>query len=526
MESIPPRGGEGAREGGPPPAKSRGVAWRPPSGWAGVRSALTVGLGVAIFAVLGLFFRGTGGYGIGVGGFFAPRIEAPEPELSDFDEAVPEVAPSVLTVPIAYDLTPVFEMLEARVPRSLGSLAERRQLESNDRVSVAYELTRSPFNAAFQGETARLSSVISYKARAWYDARLLPEVRASCGTGEDPPPRIRVGLSARLTIGEDWGLKGRTRIDRLQPYTDEDRDKCRITPLNIDVTERVIGAAQSALVDHLPAIEASLQGIDLRSRFERWWAALQEPISLDDNLWLVIDPIEVHRGPASGTGQALQAVVSLTAKPHVVLGDRPTIDPRPLPPLDTASVTDGLRIQAEGTLDYQAASARLNEALEGHELELPGGTIRLGSLSVRGIGAGRLALEMTFSGSAKGRLFLMGTPEFDPESRMIHVPDLEFDVASRSLLVQGLDWMAHPSVLETLRERARWETDDVVALAEQQLNRGLNRALSDDVRLIGSVESVDVTGLYPQRDHLVVHASAAARARLVIVEADSAVASP
>jgi len=104
---------------------------------------------------------------------------------------------------------------------------------------------------------------------------------------------------------------------------------------------------------------------------------------------------------------------------------------------------------------------------------------------------------------------------------MIYVPDLEFDVASRSLLVQGLDWMAHPSVLETLRERARWETDDVVALAEQQLNRGLNRELSDDVRLIGTVESVDVTGLYPQREHLVVHASAAARARLVIVEADS-----
>jgi len=410
LESIPSEGEARGPEVGPEATQKARAAWKPPPGWAGVRSALTVGLGVVIFAVLGLFFRGSGGYGIGVGGFFAPRIEAPEPVLSDFDEAVPEVAPSVLTVPIAYDLTPVFEKLEARVPRRLGSLADRQQLESNDRVSVAYELARTPFRAAFQGETARLSSVISYKARAWYDARLLPEVRASCGTGDDMPPRIRVGLSARLTIGEDWGLVGRTRIDRLEPYTDEDRDKCRITPLNIDVTERVIGAAQSVLVDHLPEIEASLRGIDLRSRFERWWAALQEPISLDDNLWLVIDPIEVHRGPASGTGQALQAVVSLTARPHVVLGDRPTVVLRPLPPLDTASVVDGLRIQAEGTLDYEAASARLNEVLEGHELELPGGTLRLGSLSVRGIGAGRLALEMTFTGSAKGRLFLMGTP--------------------------------------------------------------------------------------------------------------------
>ncbi len=483
---------------------------------------LGVIVGVLIFAALGLFFRGQGGFGIGVGSFFSPKLDAPEPEVAEFDDPVPELSPSVLTVPIAYDLTPIFAMLEDKVPSRLGDLSERQQLESNDRASVAYELGRSPFTARLEGETAHLSAVISYRARAWYDARLLPEVRASCGTGGDPAPRIRVGLSADVTLGEDWDLIGKTRISGIRPYSDDDRDKCRITPLNIDVTERVISAAEQVLVDRLPSIEATLSQIDLRSRFEDWWITLQQPIELDEQLWLVIDPLAVSRGEATGTGQALEAVVSLVARPYVVLGDPPQLVPRPLPKLGDSVMADGLRIRAEGTIDYNAASRKLNDALRGHELQLPGGTIELGRMAVKGIGAGRLAVEMTFRGSAKGRLFLMGTPEFDPETGMIHIPDLEFDVASKSLLVQGLDWMGHPKVLETLRERARWDTDEVLGLAEQQLNRGLNRKLSDDVRLLGSVDSVRVTGLYPQREQFVIHANAAAQARLVIVEEESA----
>lgn len=497
-----------------------------PKGWRRVASAALVGVGVVVMAALALVFRGTG-LGLGVGNFFAPRIEAPEPEVADFDESVPPLPASVLTVPIAYDLAPVIQKLEDVIPHTQGSLARRIPVEGNDRADVAYEIRRGPFRAELNGDVARLSTVISYKARAWYDPPVLPEIRFSCGTDAgEPEPRARVALRARLSIGSDWALRGRARVERLAPLSDTDRDRCRVSRLNIDVTDRVIGAAERALTDHLPEVDAALHGIDLRSRFERWWGLLQEPIELDDDVWLVIDPSQVHRGTAEGSGQVLSAVVSLTARPHVVWGARPHPQLRPLPELDSAHVEEGLQIQAAGMIDYQAASERMSVELAGEEIVLPGGTIRVGGISVRGIGAGKLALELNFRGAARGRLFLRGTPEFDPATGMIHVPDLDFDVASQSLLVQGMDWLAHPGVVETLRERARWEVADVLALAEKQINRGLNRELSDDVRLIGSVESIDVTGLYPQRDRLVVHAKATARARLVIVEEPAPAAGP
>ena len=64
----------------PPPSS------QPRSGWRRVGSGVLVALGVLVLAVLSLLMRG--GPGFGVGGFFAPRLDAPEPALAAFEERV------------------------------------------------------------------------------------------------------------------------------------------------------------------------------------------------------------------------------------------------------------------------------------------------------------------------------------------------------------------------------------------------------------------------------------------------------
>jgi hypothetical protein len=425
--------------------------------------------------------------------FRRPVVEAPEPVVIAEDPWVPALPPSTLNVPITFDLAPVIDALEAAVPREYGSLDERRTIESNDRASVAFELRRTPFTASLQGDVARVSSVIQYRARAWYDPPVLPEVQASCGTGEDEdPPRAEVALSARLTLSNDWTLVGEAQVDRLTAVSDETRDRCRITPLGIDVTDRVVSAAEGLLEGRLPEIE------------------------LTDDVWLVIDPTSVTRGPTEGRGRTLVASVGLMARPRVVLGPRPAVPPRPLPPLDSAQVGSGLHIHATGVAHYREASARLTDLLGGQVLERQGRRLRIRGLRVSGVGGGRLALEVTFDGTARGRLYLVGTPEYDELTGEVFVPDLHFDVNTSHLLVEGLDWLAHQGLTTYLRERARWPIEDISALAAGQLHSGLNRELTTGVELKGRVLSVDIVGIYPGREHLVVHAEALAEGELMI----------
>ncbi|HSM61836.1 MAG TPA: DUF4403 family protein [Longimicrobiales bacterium] len=447
----------------------------------------------------------------------APRIEAPRPVAGAARVRVPEIPPSSLNVPVSYDLSPVIRQLEDLVPRVYGTLDERVDIESNERASVAFELSRAPFRVGLEGNVVRLTSVIAYRARGWYDPAILPEVSASCGTGDDEtPPRLVVSLSARLALTEEWRLRARGRIDDVSPATDTDQDRCRITPLRIDVTGRVIGAAQGLLEKHMPDIERAISRIDLGSKFREWWDILQEPIELDRNVWLMIEPIAVSRGSTGGTGRVLVANVALTAHPQLVVGPRPRAERRALPRLDTVQAAEGLHIRATASADYRTGSEMLTRRLGGQVLEQDGRTLEIVALEVSGLGDGRVVVELDFAGSAKGRVFLVGTPHYDAQTGEVHVPDLDFDVASLDLLLGGLDWFAHDQAMEFLRARARWPVTDLTSFAEIQLFRGLNRQLSDEARLRGAVDSVRVIDVYATRESLVVHAEASARAELLV----------
>ncbi len=456
------------------------------------------------------------------GSGFTKGLIAPAPQSVLDTEWVPELPPSNLNVPITYDLSPVIEALEGVVPWTYGDLEERHEVESNDRIEVAFALQRSPFKARLEGDVAHVSTVITYKGQGWYDVSLLPEVGASCGMEDDneQPPRAVVALSAQMSLDDDWGLVGVAAVDRVVPASPEERDRCEVTVFDIDVTEEVLGAANGLIVDHLPEVEAAIASIDVRSKFEGWWRTLHEPIEITDDVWLTINPISVRRGATEGRAQTLVATVGLTAKPRIDFGARPTVNVKPLPALDSATVNDGLRILATGRAEYRRISEQLNELLAGEVLERDGRSIRLRRLQLRGIGGGRVALEVSFDGEARGRLFLVGTPLFDHETGQVHVPDLEFDVDTSDLLVSGYAWLGEQGITDFLRERARWPVDDLASLAGEQLAWGLNRHLTEDVELRGTVNSVEILGVYAMVEQLVVHAQANAVGELIIEEVE------
>jgi hypothetical protein len=454
----------------------------------------------------------------------ASNIDPPPPALADDVSQLPRLPPSTLNVPVEFDLTPVIEDLEDAVPRRWGDLRQRMAVPANPRLRVAFELEREPFRPRLLGDTAELTAIIHYRARAWYNPPVAPEVSASCGTDEDAPrPRARVTLTSRVDLTPEWTLHTQTRVKRVLPVSASVRDQCRVTAFRFDVTERLMQAARENIGANAPAIDRALANLDLRSRFQEWWDVLQSPIELTDSVWLVVDPQSVRKGRAGGRDRHLIANVGLTAAPRIVVGPRPNTPRKPLPPLDSGAVGDGLHILAEATIDYGVASDFLTRAMRGREIQVAGETLRILGLRAFGAGENRLALELLFDGSARGHVFFVGTPRLDASLRMVEVPDLEFDVGSAGLLVRGVAWIAHGQVLSFLRAQARLPIDEALARARQYLHDGLNYRIAADARLRGEVETVRPVGVHPMRRALVLRAYATAHAHLEI-RRDSSVA--
>ena len=138
-----------------------------------------------------------------------------------------------------------------------------------------------------------------------------------------PRPRVSVAIATTLRMTPDWGLRGKSEVTSVTPFSSERRDQCKVTIFNIDVTDRVVAAARSELEKRLIQLDEKIAAVDVRSRIDNWWRLLERPIRLSDSVWLLLEPREVHLGPIGGSARVLSLDVGLMGEPHVVTGPRP-----------------------------------------------------------------------------------------------------------------------------------------------------------------------------------------------------------
>lgn len=430
---------------------------------------------------------------------------------------VDSLAPSLLGVPVRVDLGALVEVVDEALPRRWGDLEERRDVPGNDRLSVAVAVERGPLSGRYVDSLAILSTRLAYRARAWYDLPLLPAVSTGCGLDSTrAAPRIDVTLRSPLVLDADWRLRSKVVAGDIAAASDTERDRCTVTLLDVDVTERVVGAAVDLVERMGPRADSAVAALDVRQSFAGWWELIARPVRLDEGVWLVLAPESVARGGLRGTGDAVETRLVVRARPRVVVGARPEVEMVPLPPLEPAPEVGPLVVRAEARADYGELTRRINGAVRGRRFSGGGRTLSVRDVTVSGVGDGRIAVAVEVAGDVRGTLYLVGTPAHDAASATIRVPDLDFDVATREALVEGAAFVARLGLIEQIRDQASMPMEPILAWARDKVAQGFNARLSDDVRLQGRVDSVRVDGVIAGAADLRVRAAVSGRVTLVV----------
>lgn len=446
------------------------------------------------------------------------RVDAPEPTRNFAQDAdslppLPPIQPGTIVAPLALDLDGAVKALEQEVPRKFGDIDRRLPIPNSSRKSFAFEVTREAFRVSFAGDTVLLSSILHYKGRGWYDPPIGPDINGECGTKGDAP-RARLTLRVVPRLSPKWHLQIRARAVRVAPLTMSERDQCEVSFLNLDVTGKVMAAAQAALRSVLPTVERQLARLDVRTPLEKIWVQLQQPIRIADSLWLLLDPRGVYLGAVSGAKETVGAEIGVTAAPRILSGAKPIIASIPLPPLSAIGEDTGFSMQVEGTFNYSVMSAILTEKLRRKSVRAAGRELVVRKITVFGIGRGRLALGLDFTGSAKGKVWFEGTPHYEPATGMLTVPDLDFDATSAGMLVQGVAWLKGDEIRQFLREQATVSTTDMMTQIQTLAVKQMNRQLAQGVRLSATIDHSEPAGMQVGADGLVLRARAVGSARL------------
>ena len=435
-----------------------------------------------------------------------PAVGAPAP---------PAPVLSHFSVPLEYDVTAVLRLVDQTVPRTFGSMDSVHAVNGDERKHYAFEATRGPFTAFATGREMHLRATFAYQARGYFKPKLLPTITAGCGNATSRP-RLVVELATPLSLTPNWHLVSHARLVTIAPASTESRDRCSAGILPVDITDRVVGAARSALVSKMDDIDRKVGTVSLSGHVAEWWDLLNRPIRLTDSVWLMLHPERLRMGSVTGQAHVLTVPVSLDARPRVVTGALPDTTHGPPPPLAKDTVGDGFNITMDGLVDYGTATRAVTAALEGRTFTRANRTVTVHDVTVLPASRGRLVLSLSFVGDANGRLRLIGTPRYDARRGEVSVPDLDFDLDTDNKIVSGYAWLRSDDLRATIREKAHVPVQPALRKGRELLTSGLNRKLGDAVTLGADVDSVAVKGLYVTRDGLVVRAAALGRARVSV----------
>jgi hypothetical protein len=452
--------------------------------------------------------------------FQACRRERPAVATGAPLDSLPTPPPLPLShfnIPLVYDYTPVLAVVERVVPRKFGSIDSVHMVGNDPNRHYAYEAVRGPFTTFVRDNEVHLRATLSYAARGYFKPRFGPTIGAGCG-GDSlaDRPRVTVELITPLILTPDWHLSSHARIGQLGTTSSADRDRCTVSIIRYDVTQRVIAAARDALTSHLPDIDRKISGVDLTSRFEEWWGLLNKPIRLADKVWLLLGPERLRMGSVSGSGRDLIVDAGLDARPRIVIGVEPHPDVPPLPPLARDTAATGFHIVIGGLINYPDASRTITDALEGKSITEGGKTVTVRSARVTPLPRGQLALAVTFTGDANGTLVFTGKPVYDRRAAQLRVPDLDYDLSTDSNLISAYSWLRSDALRELFRDKATLPADLLISRGRSLLSDGLNRKLGDAVTLSAQVDSVDVAGIYVTARGIVVRAVASGNAGMEV----------
>lgn len=420
-----------------------------------------------------------------------PRsVHAPPPTAASGDSvaADPPPPPSYASAPVSVDLRLIMREIERTIPTHIGSLTDRLLVSTSPRTWIAIEILRGPIEIEFGSSSMTLTATVAYRGRVWRKVPLTT-LSASCGTG-DQAPLARIRIRTDYRVDPNWQIRTSSEVLGIDPATDEEADQCRVTFAGINVTEKVLAAAEAAIQKQLAIADSQLAAVDVRGAVRPVWVSLQQPIALSDStLWLAFNPQAVGIGAVTVRDSIAHATVTLLAQPRVVSGARPEADSVPLPNLTDVRAADTLVATIDGSLTYEAANEIIRKELRGERVWVRGRRVVIEDIEMRHIGGNRIALGLLLSGAVEGEVHFVGTPTFDPRKDAITMPDLSYDIHTSNLLVQGVSWLAGNKLRNEIRRKATLPASAMLDLARGLANEEITRTLAPGVRLSGSLGS-------------------------------------
>lgn len=429
----------------------------------------------------------------------APAVESikPAPKKQEI---------SVINVPIEVELKPYFKQADESVPKKL-----KGKEENCEGTSYSYVFERSPIQFNGKGNQLQFDVDGKYALNINYCPKctdvfsengncISPRIYASCGVGE-PMRKITITYATQVELLPNYQLKSKTKLKEAKTI-----DKCEVTFLNFDATERLMVEVEKSLKALASDIDKQVSETAIRSEVQKAWDLLSTPLKIDKYGYLMIQPEGLSVSEFQLNGSVLKFSIAIEAFPKIQLS-KPNLVTKTLPELTPYTPQNGFNIHVDLVGNYDSLSRLLSSELKGKEIEIKRNKIILDSAKIFGSANKQISFEVSFSGKRKGILYLKGTPVFNPKTQEISFPDLTFDLETKNALLKSAKWIFNDKITQTIRTYSTYNLSVILKETQDKLELELNRKLDEKTSLAGKISKLQVDGIFPVDGEILIRTS-------------------
>lgn len=424
-------------------------------------------------------------------------IKPSAPEASnqiDLPKPLPTIL-SIVNIPIRVALKPFITMADKSFEKEFkGAENPCSGLRYN------YRVTREPIGVLGIEKTVYLALDVSYGftgsycPKCMFENCIIPSIPFSCGWDE-PLRRAKIALKSDVDLLSDYHIKSSTAFTSFTPI-----DPCNVSFANININDLLVRKLTPELAKLATMIDADIGKQDLKPYVSPVWKALQEDIFIPYTGYLRFQPKRMSIGELNMNGPFLYFSVSLLALPAIQ--STPWNTPLTvLPKLSPYKKGDGFAVYTDLKLNYDSLSLQLFDVFKNETYALGRDKITITGLRLFPV-KDKLGIEVGFSGSKKGIFYLLGVPEFIAPKNQIVLKNIAYDVATKNVLLKTAKWMLDETIRKKLESQMVFDVSDLLLLTKKSIHESLNQTLDGNIKLRGSIKSLEIEGWSLQKDAL------------------------
>ena len=415
---------------------------------------------------------------------------------------------SNIDLPINIDLTQVFNDFTAKVPVQFSGEG------SAGPAQYRWQVQRAPFNLSLNGGSLNITDVAHFSGGGYLKNPLNGKWVSICSCNAD----ATIGITTGFGLTSNYSLSGKAALTQF------DLNTCDLKVLNFDVAPILKSKAIDAVNQQLNGLNQKINQYNFRGLLQPAWQELYQPIKIADIGYIAINPSAVRISQPTGSGNTLTLQAGITAKPVFYLSNPGKMQATSIPDISNSGNGSGFNLNMDLHLDYTQLNALLKNRMSDEKIMSgTNGYIIIKDAEIYGSGNNHLLIKVKFIGKQgvvpyHGLLYFTCIPQYDIASGNFYINDINFDVNTITKLKEGpAAWILNAAVRKYLGNQVHFNIAGQVNGLKEKLNQAINQPAGPHLMLSGSVDSLSLSGILPDKDYILLRVSTSGNLAIKVI---------